>query len=157
MSSFMGTSSFASTSLNACSCQHLLLQSGYGSASHNSCVCLIDMLEDAQMLSLLGLMLWLRAYTLTSAGDKMRVGDTTARLSVYLCEVHEMLEAGVEVGFFTEGTDAPEVGVVDVSIHPEKPLEDRLHNMQEIWWKRVLVSLWEEAWIVNLHTSLVTY
>ena len=28
---------------------------------------------------------------------------------LHLCEMHEVLETGIEVGFFAEGADAPEV------------------------------------------------
>ena len=68
----------------------------------------------------------------------------------YLSEVHKMLEAGVEMGFFAEGTDAPEVGMVDMSIHSEQPFKNCLDDLQEVLRERVIVALWKEAWIINL-------
>ena len=61
----------------------------------------------------------------------------------YQCEVHEMLEASIQVGLLLQGTHTPEVGVVDVGVHPKEPLEDGLNYLNEVWWKGFAVLLRE--------------
>ena len=51
----------------------------------------------------------------------------------HLCEIHEMLEACVEMSLLPKAAYAPEVGVVDVRIHSEEPLEHGAHNIHEVW------------------------
>ena len=63
-----------------------------------------------------------------------------------------MLEAGVEMGLFAQCADAAEVGVVYVGIYSEEPLEYSLDDLKKIGWEGVLVSLWEEAGVIYLHS-----
>ena len=51
--------------------------------------------------------------TLTEEGER----------EAHLCEVHEVLEAGVEVGLLIQRAHMLEMGVVDVGIHTEEALE----------------------------------
>ena len=67
--------------------------------------------------------------------------------------MHEVLETGVEVCLFAEGTYAAEVGVVDVGVDPEQALEYGLHYLEEVGRERVFVALRKEAWIVNLQQT----
>lgn len=70
--------------------------------------------------------------------------------SAHLREVHEMLEARIEVCFLPQGTNVLEVGVVDVSIDPEQPLEYAVNDVFEVGWKRLAVVLGKEARIIHL-------
>lgn len=47
-------------------------------------------------------------------------------------EVDEVLEAGIEVRLRREQHDVLEVGMVDVCIHSEEPLEDYLYDVHEV-------------------------
>jgi hypothetical protein len=69
-----------------------------------------------------------------------------------LCEVHEVFEASVEVGLLVQGTDAPEMGVVDVSVHPEEALEYCLHYVHEVGGEGLPIPLWKQPRIVNLQS-----
>jgi len=73
-----------------------------------------------------------------------QVGDELGE-RFHLCLVHqlelsdeviEVLEAGVQVGLFTEGDDAVEVTVVDVGVDSEQALVDRLHDRLEVLRER---------------------
>ena len=50
----------------------------------------------------------------------------------YLCEVHEVLEAGVEVGLLAQIAHVAKVGVVDVRIDTEETLEDGADHVLKI-------------------------
>lgn len=47
-----------------------------------------------------------------------------------------MFEGGVEVRLLAQLHHLGEVLVVDVCVHAEQPLQDRLRHRQEVLWKR---------------------
>jgi hypothetical protein len=61
-----------------------------------------------------------------------------------------MLEAGVEMRFFTECHDLVEVRVVDVRVDAEQALEDRLHHALEVLREGHVDARREDALIVEL-------
>ena len=64
-----------------------------------------------------------------------------------------MLEAGVQVGLLAQGTDAAEVRVVDVRVHPEEAFEDGLHHRREIGREGLPVPLREQPLVVYLQNE----
>lgn len=65
-------------------------------------------------------------------------------------EVDEVLETGVQVGLCTQKHDVLEVGVVDVCIDTEQPLEDHLDDVEEVLWEGHTKSAREDLLIVQL-------
>ena len=76
-----------------------------------------------------------------------------AAVKIHLCEVHEVLEAGVQVGLLLERADVLEVGVVYVGIHPEEALEDCADDLLEAGREGLPIVLREDAGIVHLQCS----
>jgi hypothetical protein len=72
---------------------------------------------------------------------------------VYLREVHEVLEAGVEMSLLPQGAHVLEVRVVHVRVHAEQPLEDGAHHLLEVVWEGSPVLLREDLGIVQLHSK----
>ena len=67
-----------------------------------------------------------------------------------LCEVHEMLEAGVEVRLSAQAANLLEVRVVDVCVHSEEPFEYGPHHIHEVSRKMGAVLLREDRQVVHL-------
>ena len=70
----------------------------------------------------------------------------------HLCEVHEMLEARVQVGFFPEAADASEMCVVDVCINSEQALEHGADHIHKVWRKGNAILLREDPRVIHLQT-----
>ena len=68
-----------------------------------------------------------------------------------LSEVHEVLEAGVEMRFLPQPTDAPEMCVVNVCVHPEKAFEHRPHHIHEVARERYPILLRKDTRVIHLH------
>jgi len=47
-------------------------------------------------------------------------------------EEQEVLEAGVEVGLLSKRLNHREVGMIDMRVHPEEPLEDSLDHIRKV-------------------------
>ncbi len=73
-------------------------------------------------------------------------------LQTHLSEVHEVLEAGVEVRLLPQGTYVLKVRVIDVCIHPEKPLENAVNDVFELEREWFSIMLGKEPWVINLIT-----
>lgn len=58
----------------------------------------------------------------------------------YIGEEDEVFEASVEVSLLLEADNALEVGVVDVGVHSEQPLEDGPHHALKVSWERLACS-----------------
>lgn len=70
----------------------------------------------------------------------------------HLCEVHEMLEAGIQMGFFPEAADASEMCVVDVCIHSKQALEHGAHHIHKVWGEGNAILLREDPRVIHLQT-----
>ena len=70
----------------------------------------------------------------------------------HLCEVHEMLEARVQVGFFPQAANASEMCVVDVCIHSEQALEHGAHHIHKVWREGNAILLREDPGVIHLQT-----
>ena len=44
-----------------------------------------------------------------------------------------MSETGIQMGLLAKGAYTPEMGVIDVGIHPEEPFEYCLNYLCEVW------------------------
>lgn len=73
--------------------------------------------------------------------------------AMYLGEVHEMLEACIEVRLLPQTAYTPEVGMVNVRIHSEEPLEHGSHHIGEVWWKGDTILLWENPSVIHLQLA----
>ena len=69
---------------------------------------------------------------------------------LYLSEVHEVLEACVQMRLLTQAAYAPKMGVIDVSIYPEEALEHCAHHVYKIWRERDTILLGEDPGVVHL-------
>lgn len=72
---------------------------------------------------------------------------------MYLGEIHEVLEACIEMRLLPQTAYTPEVGMVNVRIHSEEPLEHGSHHVGEVWWKGNAILLWENSSIIHLHLA----
>lgn len=71
-------------------------------------------------------------------------------LQTHLSEVHEVLEAGVEVRLLAQAAHVLEVRVVDVRVHSEQALEDDLDHVHEVRREVHAVLLREDRRVVQL-------
>ena len=74
---------------------------------------------------------------------------------MHLSEVHEVLEAGVEVSLLGQAADLVEVGVVHVGKDTEDPLEDGADNISEVGWKGLPKALRKDSGIIQLQQSRI--
>ena len=72
---------------------------------------------------------------------------------MYLGEVHEVLEACVQMRLLPKTANTPEVGMVNVCIHPKEPLEHGAHHICEVWWEGNTILLWENSGVIHLHLA----
>ena len=64
-----------------------------------------------------------------------------------------MLETSVQVSLLPKAAYAPEMRVIDVGIHPEKPLEHGSHHLHEVLRERNAILLWENPRIIHLQVT----
>jgi len=81
-----------------------------------------------------------------------QVQTESVQQRAHLCEVHEMLEACVQVSFFPEAANASEMCVVDVSIHSKEALEHGTHHIHEVWGEGNAILLREDPRVIHLQT-----